>query len=114
MKLIYKIKSGIKIISKENIDDLGSYEPPFKKENRVISGQNTYDEISNIIMASRDGYNNAIFSYNGNNFDIINFIQVNNQFEQKEYPFFDSDKNIIIKSNNDKLILLITKRIDKY
>ena len=110
VKLIFRLKYNINYDLIENSIKDGSYEPPFRKEHSIISDNNTFQEINQIINASRIVEFSAIYKYLGKDFQIINCIEVTNcNLSIKEYPFFDDEYNILIKSLDNKIVLLVTK-----
>lgn len=113
VKLIYKIKNNIKITSISNVINSGSYERPFKKENSIISEENSYEEINKIIRASRDGYKHATYNYKDQNLEILNCLDSTENTIKSTLPFLDLNGNIFIKTSDNKQILLVIKSINR-
>jgi len=114
IKLICKIRNNVKIIAKPNAIDSGSYQPPFGKECRTVSEKHTYKEINDIVMASSDGYNNAIYKHNEKEYKIINSIEIEKKdMKISQFPYIKIPNRIFIKSFDDKIIMLITNKNNK-
>ena len=72
--------------------------------------KNTFQEINRIIRASRIYESGAFYMYSGKKFMVINCVDLTGcNLSIKEYPFFDDDNNIYIKSIDDKIVYLVTK-----
>jgi methionyl-tRNA formyltransferase len=110
VRLIYKLDYGIKFdISTNNVSQ-GSYEPPFRKEHRIISEKNTFQEIDSIIRASRIVEFYAIYKFGNTEYEIKNCIDITSIDEPiLKCPIIDSKSNIIIKTKDDRVVSLITK-----
>jgi methionyl-tRNA formyltransferase len=112
-RLIYKLDYGIKYDIKTNNSSNGSYEPPFRKEHRIISEKNTFEEIDSIIRASRIVEFGAIFRLEDIDYVIINCINITAiEIPVFESPFLDSKNNIVIKTKDNIIAALITKDSD--
>lgn len=111
IKLIYELKYGTLAESKENKISEGSYEPPFNKTDTVISMNHTFNEMISIINASRDSFYNAIFEKNNTKHSIVNYIELplSNSLN-KNNPEIDIDGNLLVKTIDNKYILLITNK----
>ena len=114
VRLIIRLKLNYKYnLIKNNILN-GTYEPPFRKEYSIISDKNTFQEISLIIRASRIYELCAVYKYSGKEFMVFNCIDITNcNLPIKEYPFFDEENNIYLKSIDNRIVFLVTKRSDK-
>jgi methionyl-tRNA formyltransferase len=112
VQLIFKIKyNKEQLLIKDQIEE-GSYEPPFGEENRVISENNTFNEIGDIIRASRDDHNNAVYQYDGKKKMVINCIEIiENDLTNSKFPYTDKHGNIYVRSSDKKIILLITNKL---
>ncbi len=110
VKLIYKIKNNVTIDRLPNVIENGSYEPPFKKENRIVSERNTLAEIKKTVSASVDGYNGASYNFNNKKFRIINCVEIPEMNTRNVFPFLTPNKNMVIKTSDNKQLLLITKK----
>ena len=111
VQLIYKIKYNEPINRLNNAVETGSYEPPFKKENRRISETNTLSEIQKTVVASVDGFNSALYAFKGQDYHIINCVVISQTNSIKEFPLLTSDKNILMNTSDNKQLLLISKRV---
>lgn len=111
VKLILKIKHNNVIDLINKLPEKGSYQRPFKKENRLVSENHTFDQIRKIINASLDMNGCAIYNYLEKEYKIINFVEINTpNLGQNELPFVDKDNNFLIYTNDQKFILLITEK----
>jgi hypothetical protein len=101
-----KVKS-IEVFSEKNPSGA---EPPFVKAHRIISDKNTFQEMNLIIRASRFYELCALYEYSGKEFLIYNCIDVTDcTLPFKEYPFFDEENNIYLKTSDDKIVYLVIK-----
>lgn len=107
VQLIYKIKSGAELVTKKNELNKGSYEKPFIKEHRKITGGETSQHIKNRIHAARDGYKYAIYNFNGFDREIVNYVELIS-LDVKSYPCEDTDGNLLIKTKDNKYLKLIS------
>jgi methionyl-tRNA formyltransferase len=114
VSLIIRIKLNCDFNLIKNDISIGTYEPPFRQANRIISDKNTYEEISLIIRASRIYDLCAVFKHSGKEFMVCNCIDLADcDLPINEYPFFDEEKNIYIKSADNKTVFLVTRRSQK-
>jgi methionyl-tRNA formyltransferase len=110
VRLIIRIKNNYKSDPIINIVGTATYEPPFGEHNSHLSEKNTFQEINRIIRASRIYESGAFYMYSGKKFMVINCVDLTGcNLSIKEYPFFDDDNNIYIKSIDDKIVYLVTK-----
>jgi methionyl-tRNA formyltransferase len=111
VRLIIKLKLNYEYVLIKNDISNGTYEPPFRIEDRAISDKNTFQEINLIIRASRIYDLCAVYKFLGKEFMVINCIDLTNcNLPIKEYPFFDDENNIYLKSIDNKIVFLVTKR----
>ncbi len=111
VSLIYKLDYGIKYKITLNNLNQGSYEPPFRKQHSIISEKNTLKEIDTIIRASRIIEFCAIFRLAGMEYDITNCIDITTTGMQViDSPYIDSKNNIILKTKDNRIAALITKK----
>jgi methionyl-tRNA formyltransferase len=111
VRLIFRLKFNYKYNRVKNDISIGTYEPPFGTEQRIISDKNTFQEISLIIRASRIYELCALYKYSGKEFLIVNCVDITDcNVPVKEYPFFDEQNNIYLKSGDNKIVFLVTKR----
>ena len=110
VNLIMRLKLNFKYTLVDNDIQNGTYEPPFGEGHRIISDKNTFQEMSLIIRASRFYELCAVYDYSGKEFVIYNCIDVTNYILPfKEYPFFDEENNIYLKTPDNKIVYLVTK-----
>ena len=89
----------------------GTYEPSFNVGNSIITDKNTFQEISSIIRASRFYDSYALYKYTGKEFMVLNCADLTDcDFPLKGYPFIDDDNNIYLRSSDNKIVLLVTKK----
>ena len=111
VQLIFRLKLDLGIKNIENDLKTGSYQKPFMKKDRVLSENNTKNEIDRILRASRGRKINSIYSYNGKEIEIINSIVIDQKsFGTKELPFMDLEENIYIETKDNNMILLVSKK----
>lgn len=111
VRLIIRLKLNYKYNLINNDIGSGMYEPPFGPEQSIITDKNTFQEISSIIRASRIYELCAVYKYSGKEFMVINCVDITDcNLQIKEFPFFDNEDNIYIKSIDNKRVLLVTKR----
>jgi methionyl-tRNA formyltransferase len=111
VRLILKISHNYKYKLIKNDIGNGTYEPLFKIGNSIITDKNTFQEINSIIRASRvyDAY--ALFKYSGKDFIVLNCVDLTDcDFPLKEYPYIDNKNNIYLRSQDNKIVLLVTKK----
>jgi methionyl-tRNA formyltransferase len=112
VNLIMRLKLNYKFTQINNDIQNGTYEPPFGKEHRIISDKNTFQEMNLIIRASRFYELCAVYEYSGKEFMIYNCIDVTNcTLPIKEYPFFDEENNIYLKTSDNKIAYLVIKHL---
>ena len=110
VNLIMRLKLNYKINLINNDIQNGTYESPFVKAHRIISEKNTFHEMNLIIRASRFYELCALYEYSGKEFVIYNCIDVTDcTLPFKEYPFFDEENNIYLKTSDDKVVYLVIK-----
>jgi methionyl-tRNA formyltransferase len=110
VRLIIRLKVNYKYNLIENDIRNGTYEPSFGIEHSIISEKNTFQEISLIIRASRIYESCSVYKYSGKEYMVINCIDLTNcNLPIKEYPFFDDENNIYLKSRDNKTVFLVTK-----
>lgn len=110
VRLIIRLKLNYKYNLINNDIRKGTYEPPFGIEQSIITDKNTFQEISSIIRASRIYELCAVYKYSGKEFMVINCVDLTNyNLPIKEYPFFDNEDNIYLKSFDNKIVFLVTK-----
>ncbi len=105
-----RLKLNYKFTQINNDIQTGTYEPPFGKEHRIISDKNTFQEMNLTIRGSRYYELCAVYEYSGKEFVIYNCIDVTNcTLPVKEYPFFDEENNIFLKTSDNKIAYLVIK-----
>jgi methionyl-tRNA formyltransferase len=110
VRLILRLKLNCKYDLIKNDIRNGTYEPSFGVEYSIISEKNTLQEISLIIRASRSFELCAIYKYSGKEFMVYNYTDLSaRNLPIKEYPFFDNENNIYLKSIDNKIVYLVTK-----
>ena len=110
VRLIYKLEYGIKYNLNTNNKTESSYEPPFRKENSNISEDNTFQEIDSIIRASRIFESSAKYRLSVKEYNITNCIDISSiKLHISEFPFVDPKNNIVIKTKDNRMALLITR-----
>ena len=110
VKLIIKLKLNYKCTQFNNDILNGTYEPPFGKGHRIISEKNTFHELNLIIRASRFYELCAVYEYSGKEFAVYNCIDVTDcTLPFKEYPFFDEEDNLFLKTSDNKIVYLVIK-----
>jgi methionyl-tRNA formyltransferase len=111
VRLILKISHNYKYKLIRNEIGNGTYEPLFKIGNSIITNANTFQEINSIIRASRvyDAY--ALFKYSGKEYMVLNCVDLTDcDIPLKEYPYIDNKNNIYLRSQDNKIVLLVTKK----
>jgi methionyl-tRNA formyltransferase len=110
VRLIFRLKFNFKYNLINNDILKGTHEPPFGTESSIISDKNTFQEISLIIRASQIYELCAVYRYLGKEYMVINCIDLTDcNLTIKEYPFFDDENNIYLKSKDNKVVFLVTK-----
>lgn len=111
VRLILRLSHNYKYKPIKNDIRHGTYEPTFKTENSIITDKNTFQEISSVIRASRFYDSYALFKYSGKEFMVLNCADLSDcDFPLKEYPFIDDESNIYLRSSDNKIVLLVTKK----
>lgn len=111
VRLIIRLKFNYNFNLINNDIHTGTYEPPFRKENSIISDKNTFQEMSLIIRASRIYESYAVYSYSGKDFMVVNCVDLTDcNHPIREYPFFDDENNIYLRSTDNKIVLLVTRQ----
>jgi methionyl-tRNA formyltransferase len=110
VRLIIRIKHNYRFNPVANDYRIGTYEPPFGAQYSYLSEKNTFQEISHIIRASRIYESCAVYMYSGNFFMVFNSVDLTGcNLSSKEFPFFDDENNIYIKSVDDKIVCLVQR-----
>jgi methionyl-tRNA formyltransferase len=111
VKLILRLDHSYIYNLIQNDIQVGSYEPPFAVENIIISDKNTFQEINSIIRASRIHQSYALYKFSGKEFRVINCVDLTGcDSPGKEYPSFDYKNNIYLRSSDNTIVLLVTKK----
>ena len=89
----------------------GTYQPLFNIGNSLITDKNTFQEINSIIRASRVYDIYALFKYSGKEYMVLNCVDLTDcDLPIKDYPFIDDKNNIYLRSTDNKIVLLVTKK----
>jgi methionyl-tRNA formyltransferase len=111
VRLILRLSHNYKYTLIKNDFSAGTYEPRFKTENSIITDKNTFQEINSIIRASRIYDSCALFINSGKEYMVLNCVDLTDcDFPLKEYPFIDDKCNIYLRSLDNKIVLLVTKK----
>lgn len=111
IKLIFELKYNLLPTPKENVLSSGSYEPPFNRSDTKISIHQTENEITSTINASRDSFYNASFEFNKTIYPIVNYVELNEQILEYDKDItLDNDGNLIVRTSDNKYILLVTNK----
>jgi len=111
VRLILRISHNYKYRPIKNDIRNGTYEPIFKIGNSILTDKNTFPEISSIIRASRIYDSYALFNYSGKEFLVLICVDLTDcDVPLKEYPFIDDKNNIYLRTSDNKIVLLVTKR----
>jgi methionyl-tRNA formyltransferase len=111
VRLILRITHNYKYRPIKNDISIGTYKPLFKIGNSIITNENTFPEISSIVRASRIYDSFALFKYSGKEFLVLNCADLTGcDVPLKEYPFLDDKNNIYLRSSDNKIVLLVTKK----
>ncbi|MFW5804586.1 MAG: formyltransferase family protein [bacterium] len=111
VRLIYKLKNGITNTTSIEVNEKGYYNRPFKKKHSILEETNTLNQIDCIVRAARISGHNALYNLNDFSYEITNCVDITSiPLSMKNFPHIDENGNIYVKTSDDKIGLLITKR----
>lgn len=114
VQFIFELKHNQVYEIKENDPDNGSYEKPYGLKNSIISGSMNANEMMALVNASRDSRHYAQFMISKEMYDIVHCIELNNfTLRNVSLPLINDEGDILIKTLDAKILLLITNKINQ-
>lgn len=111
IKLIFELKYDALPLPQVNNLEEGSYEVPFNSEHTKIHSHQTFEKVASVINSSRDLFHNAIIEFKSQKFNVVNYVELpESKIKHLSLPHLDENGNLLIKTADDKIILLITNK----
>lgn len=111
IKLIFELKYEALPLPQINNVAEGSYEVPFNRDHTKIHCHQSFERIASVINASRDLFYNASIEHKNQKFNVVNYVELpESRMKQFSLPHLDENENLLIKTSDDKIILLITNK----